>query len=258
MFKTGGMGNVTDYNYAAEMTPEFKEMIDRMRYDVELTKAEMFRDRFTIPYTEWCKKLGVLSRAQAYGRGFFPLESGMYYDIPRGRVVDDQLAPAPHRRRDAQRQYRAGRAYTMINKYITSAAHLTGKRLISAEEMTNTYRVFNATPEFLKIGCDQNAQVGVTHSVWHGFNYSPAETEVPPAGCATGSFYNEKNNWWPLFQLPEHVPRTRFVPVAERRHVRRHRDPDAGGRHVDDHGHAERTVPSRRSTARTRPSSGRR
>lgn len=46
-----------------------------------------------------------------------------------------------------------------------------------------------------------------------------------------------------LFQLPEHVPRTRFVPVAERRHVRRHRDPDAGGRHVDDHGHAERTVP---------------
>ena len=67
------MGNVTDYNYAAEMTPEFKEMIDRMRYDVELTKAEMFRDRFTIPYTEWCKKLGVLSRAQAYGRGFFPL-----------------------------------------------------------------------------------------------------------------------------------------------------------------------------------------
>ena len=84
MFKTGGMGNVTDYNYAAEMTPEFKEMIDRMRYDVELTKAEMFRDRFTIPYTEWCKKLGVLSRAQAYGRGFFPLESGMYYDIPEG------------------------------------------------------------------------------------------------------------------------------------------------------------------------------
>ena len=95
-------------------------------------------------------------------------------------------------------EYRAGRAYTMINKYITSAAHLTGKRLISAEEMTNTYRVFNATPEFLKIGCDQNAQVGVTHSVWHGFNYSPAETEFP-GWVRYGSFYNEKNNWWPYF-----------------------------------------------------------
>ena len=198
MFKTGGMGNVTDYNYAAEMTPEFKEMIDRMRYDVELTKAEMFRDRFTIPYTEWCKKLGVLSRAQAYGRGFFPLESGMYYDIPEGESWTTNWLQ--HRIGEEMRndEYRAGRAYTMINKYITSAAHLTGKRLISAEEMTNTYRVFNATPEFLKIGCDQNAQVGVTHSVWHGFNYSPAETEFP-GWVRYGSFYNEKNNWWPYF-----------------------------------------------------------
>ena len=198
MFKTGGMGNVTDYNYAAEMTLEFKEMIDRMRYDVELTKAEMFRDRFTIPYTEWCKKLGVLSRAQAYGRGFFPLESGMYYDIPEGESWTTNWLQ--HRIGEEMRndEYRAGRAYTMINKYITSAAHLTGKRLISAEEMTNTYRVFNATPEFLKIGCDQNAQVGVTHSVWHGFNYSPAETEFP-GWVRYGSFYNEKNNWWPYF-----------------------------------------------------------
>ena len=54
------------------------------------------------------------------------------------------------------------------------------------------------TPEFLKIGCDQNAQVGVTHSVWHGFNYSPAETEFP-GWVRYGSFYNEKNNWWPYF-----------------------------------------------------------
>ena len=199
MFKTGGMGNVTDYNYAAEMTPEFKEMIDRMRYDVELTKAEMFRDRFTIPYTEWCKKLGVLSRAQAYGRGFFPLESGMYYDIPEGESWTTNWLQ--HRIGEEMRndEYRAGRAYTMINKYITSAAHLTGKRLISAEEMTNTYRVFNATPEFLKIGCDQNAQVGVTHSVWHGFNYSPADAPFP-GWVQYGSYYNENNTWWPYFK----------------------------------------------------------
>ena len=95
-------------------------------------------------------------------------------------------------------EYRAGRAYTMVNKYITSAAHLTGKRLISAEEMTNTYRVFNATPEFLKIGSDQNAQVGITHSVWHGFNYSPPEAPFP-GWVRYGSYYSEKNNWWRYF-----------------------------------------------------------
>lgn len=65
-------------------------------------------------------------------------------------------------------------AYTMVNKYITSAAHLTGKRLISAEEMTNTYRVFNATPEFLKIGSDQNAQVASpTQCGWGSTTHHP-------------------------------------------------------------------------------------
>lgn len=198
MFKTGGMGNVLDYNYAVEMTPEFKEMIDRMRYDVELTKAEMFRDRFTIPYTNWCRQLGVKSRAQAYGRGFFPLESGMYYDIPEGESWTTNWLQHRIGEEMSNEEYRAGRAYTMVNKYITSAAHLTGKRLISAEEMTNTYRVFNATPEFLKIGSDQNAQVGITHSVWHGFNYSPPETPFP-GWVRYGSYYSEKNNWWRYF-----------------------------------------------------------
>ena len=198
MFKTGGMGNVLDYNYAVEMTPEFKEMIDRMRYDVELTKAEMFRDRFTIPYTNWCRQLGVKSRAQAYGRGFFPLESGMYYDIPEGESWTTNWLQHRIGEEMSNEEYRAGRAYTMVNKYITSAAHLTGKRLISAEEMTNTYRVFNATPEFLKIGSDQNAQVGITLSVWHGFNYSPPEAPFP-GWVRYGSYYSEKNNWWRYF-----------------------------------------------------------
>lgn len=198
MFKTGGMGNVLDYHYGVEMTPEFKEMIDRMRYDVELTKAEMFRDRFTIPYTNWCRQLGVKSRAQAYGRGFFPLESGMYYDIPEGESWTTNWLQHRIGEEMSNEEYRAGRAYTMVNKYITSAAHLTGKRLISAEEMTNTYRVFNATPEFLKIGSDQNAQVGITHSVWHGFNYSPPEAPFP-GWVRYGSYYSEKNNWWRYF-----------------------------------------------------------
>ena len=198
MFKTGGMGNVLDYHYGVEMTPKFKEMIDRMRYDVELTKAEMFRDRFTIPYTNWCRQLGVKSRAQAYGRGFFPLESGMYYDIPEGESWTTNWLQHRIGEEMSNEEYRAGRAYTMGNKYITSAAHLTGKRLISAEEMTNTYRVFNATPEFLKIGSDQNAQVGITHSVWHGFNYSPPEAPFP-GWVRYGSYYSEKNNWWRYF-----------------------------------------------------------
>ena len=196
LYQVGGMGNVLDYNYGAEQEPAFKDMISRMRYDVEVTKAEMFLNRFNKTYVEWCRRLGVRSRAQAYGRGFFPLETGMLYDIPEGESWTTNWLQHRIGEEMSNDDYRRGRAYTMINKYISSAAHLAGKRLISAEEMTNTYRVFNATLEFLKIGCDQNAIAGITHSIYHGFNYSPPETPFP-GWIQYGAYYSERNNWWP-------------------------------------------------------------
>ena len=84
----------------------------------------------------------------------------------------------------------------MIDKYVSSAAHLTGKRLVSAEEMTNTYKVFTTSLEFLKVGSDMSAVSGITHSVWHGFNYSPLEAEFP-GWVQYGTFHNERNTWWP-------------------------------------------------------------
>lgn len=199
MYKTGSMGNVSNYAYGARMEGGFKEMVDRMRYDFEATKAEMFIERFSKPYVEWCRGLGVQSRAQAYGRGFPPLETSMLYDIPEGESWTTNWLQHRIGEEMSNEDYRRGRAYTMINKYVSSAAHLTGKRLISAEEMTNTYRVFNMTLEFLKVGCDQNTIAGITHSIFHGFNYSPAEAPFP-GWIRYGAYYNEKNNWWPYFK----------------------------------------------------------
>ena len=198
MHKMGGMGSVSDYHYGADMSPELRDMFNRMHYDVEVTEAEMFRDRFCIPFSDWCRRLNVLSRVQAYGRGFFPLESSMYVDIPEGESWTTNWLQHRIGEEMSNEDYRRGRAYTMVNKYVTSAAHLAGKRLVSNEEMTNTYRVFNMTLEFLKLGCDQNTAVGITHSVLHGFNYSPPEAPFP-GWIRYGAYYNEKNNWWPYF-----------------------------------------------------------
>jgi hypothetical protein len=199
MFKTEGMGSVSDYNYGITKTPGFQELTERMRFDLETTKAELFLNRFTKTYVEWCHKLNVRSRAQAYGHGFFPLETSMEHDIPEGESWTTNYLQHRIGEEMSNEDYRRGRAYTMVNKYVSSAAHLAGKRLISAEEMTNTYRVFNMTLEFLKIGCDMNAIAGITHSVYHGFNYSPADAPFP-GWIRYGAFYNEKNNWWPYFK----------------------------------------------------------
>jgi hypothetical protein len=200
LFKTGAMGNVTDFKYGASMSPALEQEICRMRYDFEITKAELLRERFIKPYVEWCMGLSVKSRAQAYGRGFFPLESSFEFDIPESESWTMNYLKHKVGEEMPEDDYRRGRAYTMINKYVSSAANLTGKRLVSCEEMTDTYTVFNTSLENLKIGGDQSAITGVTHSVFHGFNYSPPEAPYP-GWLRYGGYYNENNTWWPYFHF---------------------------------------------------------
>ena len=195
LFRTGAMGNVTDWSYGADLGPAFMDMISRMRYDFETTKAELLDERFLKSFAGWCGELGVRSRMQAYGRGFFPLESSMAVDIPEGESWTMNWLKHRIGEEMPETDYRRGRAYTMVNKYVSSAAHLTGKRLISCEEMTDTYTVFNTSLENLKIGSDQSIISGVTHSVFHGFNYSPPEAPWP-GWLRYGGYFNENNNWW--------------------------------------------------------------
>ncbi len=200
LYEIGSFGNVLNYDYGTTMTPEWKDAVDRVRFDFDEVKAELFLERFTRTFTAWCHRLGIQSRAQGYGRGFFPLETSMNLDIPEGESWTMNYLQHRIGEEKGYDDYRRGRSYTMVNKFVTSGAHMAGKRWISCEEMTNTYRVFNATLEFLKMGSDMNSMTGITHSVWHGFNYNAPGTAFP-GWIVYGGFYNEKNNWWPYFHL---------------------------------------------------------
>lgn len=201
LFKIGSMGSALNYNPVVPVTEDFQKMVERARYDFEDFKAQLMQERFTATYLEWCHTLGVKARAQAYGRGFYPLENTMGYDIPEGESWTTNWLKHKPGEEMSETDYRRGRAYTMVNKFVSSAAHLAGNRIVSCEEMTNTYTVFNMTLEQLKIGGDQSAISGVTHSVFHGFNYSP-NLEVPfPGWVRYGAYYSENNPWWPYFKV---------------------------------------------------------
>lgn len=200
MFEVGRLGDVKNFEYGAKKGEKFQEQVNRVRFDFELTKAELLHERYTATFLSWCKEKGVKSRAQAYGRGFFPLESSLGYDIPEGESWTTNWLKHRLGEEMGDEDYRRGRGYTMINKYVSSAAHLAGNRLVSAEEMTNTYKVFTTSLEFLKLGSDMSAFSGITHSVWHGFNYSPLKARFP-GWVQYGTFHNERNTWWPYVKL---------------------------------------------------------
>ena len=200
LFKMGRLGDVSRYTFGGAKSPEFQEQVNRARYDFEITRMELNYERYTRTFLAWCREKGVQSRAQAYGRGFWPLDSSLDYDIPEGESWTTNWLRHRVGEEMGDEDYRRGRAYTMVNKYVSSAAHIAGKRVVSAEEMTNTYLVFRTTLEFLKVGSDMAAFSGITHSVWHGFNYSPPEAPFP-GWVQYGTFHNERNTWWPFVHL---------------------------------------------------------
>jgi len=192
LFKIGGMGNTIDFHYGIEFGAELKEKLDRVRYDFESVKTELLQERFVGPFKAWCKENGVQSRMQAYGRGYHPLDGSFGVDIPECETwIKKGLGTEM-----GEADYRIGRAYTMINKYVSSAAHLGGKSIVSCEELTDIGCVFSSTLELLKIASDQSIISGVTHAVFHGFNYSPAAAAFP-GWVRYGTFFNERNPWWP-------------------------------------------------------------
>jgi hypothetical protein len=87
----------------------------------------------------------------------------------------------------------------VVNKYVSSGAHLAGRGPVSFEAMTNAVPVFRETLEDFKLGMDQSALAGVHHPVMHGFNYSPPAAGFP-GWVRFGSWLNEQNPWWPHFR----------------------------------------------------------
>src|SRR5690606_9133720 len=101
----------------------------------------LFHERFLGTFVDWCRKNGVKSRVQAYGREYYPLKSAMMLDIPE---CETWLRPDVGTDLE-ERTFKTGRAYRPVNKFVASAARLTGKNIVSCEEITNTSIVFNAS-----------------------------------------------------------------------------------------------------------------
>lgn len=193
LYKVGHMGQAVEGTAATELSGEAQEDIARVKYDFQTVCIELINDRFLVPYTEWCKKHNVLSRIQPYGREYHPLEASMKVDIPECET----WLWNPDSRKDTD--FAKNPACCNVNKFVASAAHLTGKRLVSCEEITNTGMVFNATLERVKVAGDQSNLSGVTHSILHGFNYSPERAEFP-GWIRYGMYFSERNTWWPFFK----------------------------------------------------------
>ncbi len=176
------------YTDALNYEKGFNEDITRIRYDFNKTLVELFLERFTTTFHKWANKHGMQSRYQAYG---MPWLVGM---LDGYRIVD-----IPESNNWLFSPNAKSHGYWIWNKYTSSAAHLTGAKVVSSEAMTNTNGVFRATLDTIKKNDDFNFISGINHSILHGYNYSPPEAGFP-GWVRYGAYFSDQNTWWPYFK----------------------------------------------------------
>ncbi len=182
-----------------DATAEMRDQILRARYDWSEHVVSTFLNNFTAEYAAFCHEHGLLSRYQAYGLPHLMgmAEGYMIPDIPESNnwlysqgVIDPMDPP--------YFTWNQKHGYMNWNKYAAAAGRMRGKRIISSEAMTNTQKVFHATLATIKQADDMNFITGITHSVLHGYNYSPPDVPFP-GWIRFGAYFSEHNTWWPYF-----------------------------------------------------------
>lgn len=173
-----------DHGYRLERyLPEFADVNDnselrgRIIRDYRYTLARVLKDNFTDKWTEWAHKHGAAIRNQSHGSPANIIDLYAIVDIPEcesfGR--SELNIPGLHPTGDS----RHSDADPAVLKFASSAAHISGKPLVSAETLTWLTEHFHTSLSVAKPEIDQMLAAGVNHIFFHGATYSPKGVEFP-------------------------------------------------------------------------------
>lgn len=173
-----------DHGYRLEQyLPEFAdvdnqtELRGRLVRDYRYTLARVLRENFTDLWTRWAHSHGAQIRNQSHGSPANIIDLYAIVDIPEcesfGR--SDLNIPGLHPTGDS----RHSDADPAVLKFASSAAHIAGKPLVSAETLTWLTEHFHTSLSVAKPEIDQMLAAGVNHIFFHGATYSPKGVEFP-------------------------------------------------------------------------------
>lgn len=148
-----------------------------IRYDWARTLTGLVDERYLSPITAWAHAHGTRFRAQVYGIPPVTLSSYALVDLPEGENPD-------------------WRRFTTI-RWASSAAHLYGRNVVSAETWTWLHSpAWAATPLDMKVEVDRDFLQGVNQVVGHGWPYSPPGAPEPGWSFYAAAALNDHNPWY--------------------------------------------------------------
>ncbi len=172
-----------DHGYRLEMyIPEFlsedhTDLRARVVRDYRATLAGMLSDNFTDVWTRWAHSHGATIRNQSHGSPANILDIYAAVDIPECESFGQSDFDIPGLVKNGDS--RPSDADPAVLKFASSAAHLAGRPLTSAETLTWLTEHFHTSLARCKPEIDQMLASGVNHVYFHGAPYSPAGAEFP-------------------------------------------------------------------------------
>jgi hypothetical protein len=137
------------------------DTVARVKTDYRETMSDLHLD-FMRRWGQWTHAKGGLVRNQAHGAPANLVDLYAASDIPETEIfgsIEERNLP--------------------MNKFASSAAHLTGRRLASSESFTWLDEHFHTSLDGVKHAADYLFLSGVNHVFFHGIPYSPQEAAWP-------------------------------------------------------------------------------
>ncbi len=198
-------------DYLPQWIGEGLEVNARVKYDYRHTIHEMLLENFTEQWTDWAHSHGKKTKNQAHGSPGNLLDLYATVDIPEGETFGSSYFPIPGLRRDSA-DIRNVDPDPIMLKFAASAAHLTGKKLVSSETFTWLGEHFKSSFSQAKPELEQAFLGGVNHMFYHGITYSPEEVEFPGWLFYASLNLNTHNSLWPHFKgFNEYIARCQSV-----------------------------------------------
>jgi hypothetical protein len=146
-------------------------------------------------WVEWAHALGQTTRNQAHGAPGNLLDLYAAADIPETEIFGSIPFAIPGFRQTAGEIGNPGHPPT-IHRFASSAAHVMGKPLASAETFTWLREHFHESPAEMKPEIDALFLAGINHLFYHGNAYSPADVPWPGWLFYASSQLNPRNPLW--------------------------------------------------------------
>lgn len=149
----------------------------KVLHDYRMTLARMLEENFTHVWTDWAHSHGARIRNQSHGSPANIIDLYAMVDIPECESFGQTAFDIPGLPDSGPT--RPSDAAPSVLKFASSAAHVAGKPLTSAETLTWLTEHFRTSLARCKPEIDQMLCSGVNHVYFHGAAYSPKDAPFP-------------------------------------------------------------------------------